>query len=235
MTEYLPEELPAQLKAMGEPSYAAFASSLLPGLSRPLLGIRLPRLKQLARNLARCNWRDILNEGLPGNTFEEVMLRGLIIGYAPMPWDDRWKEITAFADVIDNWSVCDTCCALYKEAKKHRAEVWPRLVDELHAENEFRQRFAIVMMMDHFLHDCPEDVLAAWAQTSPCGYYAEMALGWGMAEAYLRFPDRTLPFLLDKHFPAEGRKKAFRKILESQRTTTAQRQQIKALQKQHKS
>ena len=80
----------ARLEAMAAPELATFAASLIPGLQLPMLGVRIPALRRLARELAKADWRTVLTTALPPDTFEQVMLRGLIIGYARMDWEERW-------------------------------------------------------------------------------------------------------------------------------------------------
>ena len=79
-------ELQARLRALAEPDYQAFASRLLPGVDN-LLGVRIPHLRKLARQLAREDWRAALT-AMGDGSFEEVLLQGLLIGCAKEPvWD----------------------------------------------------------------------------------------------------------------------------------------------------
>ena len=63
-----------------ESGYAAFSAALIPGCSRPILGVRLPMLRQLAAALIRCFG------GIPPiqpASFESVMLLGFCTALAP--------------------------------------------------------------------------------------------------------------------------------------------------------
>ena len=48
-------ELTRLLISMAEPDYRKFSASLLPG-TRNILGVRLPQLRRLAKQLARKDW-----------------------------------------------------------------------------------------------------------------------------------------------------------------------------------
>ena len=49
------------LEAHADARYAAFSASLVPGAQR-LLGVRLPVLRALARDIAKDDWRTYLDE-----------------------------------------------------------------------------------------------------------------------------------------------------------------------------
>lgn len=120
-------EIRARLQEMAEPRYAAFAGGLLPDNRHPLLGVRLPRLRQLARELAHADDARTLLARSPGKraAFEEIMLRGFVAGYAPgLGSAERCACIDRLVTFLDNWSLCDSCCATYRVARRHRETVW---------------------------------------------------------------------------------------------------------------
>ena len=230
MQEGLFEKIKEELVSNSDQSYAAFASALIPHLSRPMLGVRLPFLRTLARRLAKEEGRNPALVPWRMDTFEEVMLWGILLGYLDLPWSVRWKEICKFVPLMDNWSVCDSCCATYKVIRHHRADAFPDLLAYLYSIREYDQRFAVVMMMDHYLVDeYMDQVLAAWRHLQPSGYYVEMAVGWGLSVAALRYPTSTLQVLQDGNVALSVRLKACQKILESRRTPDSLRQQVRAL------
>ena len=223
-------QLRKQLESLADERYARFSCALLPQLTRPLLGVRLPVLRSLAHELAKYDAAVLLDQVVSADTFEEVMLRGFLIGYARFSWEERWSRIQAFVPLIDNWSVCDSCCATFKEVRKHREEVWPFLLEQIASGEEFRQRFAVVLMMDYYLtDDFIAPVLEKWRQLQPAGYYAEMALGWGLSVAALHDEASTLSLLRDAQVPVTVRRKACQKILESFRSSTELRNEIKKI------
>ena len=167
---------------------------------------------------------------LVGPPIEEVLLRGFVIGYAKAEWKDTWTEICNFVALIDNWEICDCCCSSFTAVRKHRDEVFPVLLRYLQSDKEYEQRFAVVMMMDHFLTDeYVEAVLNAWRRVRPRGYYVEMAVGWALSVSFLSYREATLPLLLDEQMPVACRKKACQKILESKRTPAEWRSEIKSI------
>lgn len=75
------EKMRKYLESLGEPSYLRFASSLIPELPvERFLGIRLPLLRKVARRIAADRWEEWLPRA-GEDSFEEVMLQGMVIGY----------------------------------------------------------------------------------------------------------------------------------------------------------
>lgn len=214
-----------ELRAAAEANYAAFAAKLLPDNTHPLLGVRLPRLRALAREIAKSeSVRDFLARPLPQQaSFEEIMLQGFVIGYLK---ETSFAERTALLDRLiprlDNWSLCDSCCATYRFAAEHRNEAWAWLLPYSRSAAVYERRFAVVMMLDHFLAE------AAWAArvaallpTLPYGdYYADMATAWCSCELCLRDP-RLADNLLAS-LPGPVRKLTQRKLRESRRATCSE-------------
>ena len=69
-----------QLETHKEPSFHQFMAKLLPGIDN-ILGIRLPTLRKIAKQLAKGKWQDYLLLALD-DSYEEIMLQGLVLGYA---------------------------------------------------------------------------------------------------------------------------------------------------------
>ena len=75
------EKMRKYLESLGEPFYLQFASSLIPELpAERFLGIRLPLLRKVARRIAADRWEEWLPRA-GEDSFEEVMLQGMVIGY----------------------------------------------------------------------------------------------------------------------------------------------------------
>ena len=126
-------EIRERLLDLAEPEYQKFSSSLLPGVEN-VLGVRLPKLRKLAEQLAAKDWKgyadSIALDGGDGKEvfFEEIMLKGFLIGYArrraKAPLSEILSETADFLPLIDNWSVCDSFCSTLKIAREYPEEVW---------------------------------------------------------------------------------------------------------------
>ncbi len=219
---------------MAEPSYAAFSAKLSPGITRPMLGVRLPQLRKLGKELAiRADWRDIYTILTTAETFEEQLLCGFLLGYAKPDFDEFIRLLPQFIPLIDGWAVCDCCCASFTLVARHREEAWPFLVENLKSDETYRQRFGTVMLMDHFrTPEFTPRVLDAYTTLRPNGYYAEMGLAWALSVFVLSMPEKVLSLLRSNTWSVNVRLLTCRKILESHRTPQTLRQEIPLLRRQ---
>ena len=73
------EQVRAFLMEHAEADYQEFSAGLIPGVAK-MFGVRIPVLRGLAREIAKEDYRTYL-ENAADDSFEEVMLQGLVIGY----------------------------------------------------------------------------------------------------------------------------------------------------------
>lgn len=222
------EKIEAELKKHSDEAYQKFSASLLPGINN-IIGVRLPELRRLARRLARTDWRQNLHK-LSDDTFEEIMLQGMVIGYADCPIEERLELIRGFVPKIDNWSVCDSFCSGLKSVRSERGRCFQFLQPYLKSTSEFEQRFAAVMLLDYYIDE--EWILRtikALKEIDAQDYYAKMAVSWALAECYLSFPKETTPVICDDKLDLAVRQKALQKIIQSRTISPQTRDAIRAL------
>lgn len=230
--EKIRQQLQSQLAMLADDKYQSFAASLIPGMQRRMWGVRLPALRKIAQKLACEDWQEWFRSDSSNDSFEEVMLRGMVLGSAKIDWEIFQQYLLDLVPLIDNWSLCDSCCVGFTMVREHREEAWLLLQEILQRPTEFSQRFVVVMMMDHFLVDeYIERVLTEWRQISPQGYYAVMGLAWAYSVAFVKYPQQVWDVLNDAGISQQVRKMACQKILESRRTTPVWREKISALRK----
>ena len=222
------QDIRAYLEEHAEEKYREFNASLIPG-SAPILGVRVPKLRDLAKRLAREDWRPYLKEARD-DSYEELSLQAFVIGYAKADIDELLEYAATFIPKIQDWSVNDGFCATFKIARKHRERVWDFLMQYKDSSNEFEQRVVAVMLMDHFLEEgYMESVFKVWDELKHDGYYRKMGVAWGVATAYAKFPAETHAFLLENHLDDFTYNKAIQKMLESYRITPEQKTVLRGM------
>lgn len=218
------------LKLHAEPEYAKFSASLMldPGIR--VLGVRLPLLRRFARELVQKDlWQDLWKEQ-SGNVFEVILLKGLTMAGARMPDDVRWRYVERYVERITNWSLCDSVCVSLRFVRKNPEEAWSRLEPYWQSDQEFVQRFGVVMLLDHFVRpEYVDRVLEVLVRIRPAGYYASMAVAWALSVCFVSFPEKVYALLPDALSDPEVRNMTLRKILESRRVSAAWKEQIRAL------
>ncbi len=94
------EEIREELINLADEKYKKFHSNLCPGVEN-ILGVRLPILRKLSKDLSKNNYEDYLNND-NAKYYEEVMVEGLIIGYIKTDNETRLKYIRNFVPKINN-------------------------------------------------------------------------------------------------------------------------------------
>ena len=137
-----------RLFSLQDKQYKSFNEKLLPNINN-IIGVRIPILRQLAKELARENWQNYKDELY----YEEIMLQGLVIGYANIPAEKKLQCLKDFIPKINNWGVCDTVCSNLKFIKQQQKIVWKFIQPYLKSDKEFDVRFAIVILLNYFIDD----------------------------------------------------------------------------------
>lgn len=235
------KEIRDRLNKMSDADYVKFSASLIPASGRgTMLGVRLPALRDYAKELSKGDWRQELSyeEDL---YFEETMLRGMILGYACRDIEELFACLKDFIPRVQNWSVCDSVCSGLKLVEKYPEKTWDFLQPYLKSGEEFPCRVGLIMLLNHFVKlgedkkkitrkrsvtmadlqgqeetgGYMEPILQALDREFTEGYYAQMAAAWLLAELFVTYPVRTLRGLRELHLDAFTRKKAVQKIRES--------------------
>ena len=205
------------LLSLADPGNAEFEAKLTP-CGRRFLGARMPALRKLAKKIAEEDLLGYLDSWEP-EFFEDYMLRGLATAYARVPLEEKLRLYAGFIPLIDSWSVCDSFCSTWKPKPEDKALLWDFIVPDLESGDEFRMRFAAVMMLDHFIDADHIDAVISAIDRAECeGYYYRMAAAWCLAECMAAFPGRTASYLRsESRLDVWIRLKAIQKSLESYR------------------
>ena len=214
------------LDAARDTAYQTFQSKLVPGQDN-ILGVRMPAVRRLAREIVQEDWRAWLDDPAPDRWYEETMIRGIVIAAAPMAQRERFARTADFVPRIDNWAVCDSVCASFDLTD--RAAWWGFIQPYLHSIEEFPARFGAVMALELFegQHDLPRTLEALAGVPAP-GYHARMGVAWALSMCGVRFPAETLAFLAQAGLDDWTHNKALQKMLESRRLAEEWRPHVKA-------
>lgn len=98
--------------------YKSFHSKLL-GVEKNLIGIRTPKLKEVAKNISKGEWQDFIKYS-QNNYYEEEVIKGLILGFIKCNFESRKDYLDGFIGEIDNWAVCDIVVGNLKFLKKEK-------------------------------------------------------------------------------------------------------------------
>lgn len=210
--------LQERLIQLAEPDYQSFTQKLLPGVEN-ILGVRLPVLRKISKEILKENLKDSIDvyfQEASNETFEEIMIQGMIIGYMKQDLDEILKRIREFLPKINNWSVCDSFCNGLKITETYKEEMWKFIQDYLQDSHEFSVRFAVVMILRFYVTEeyvCSSLDLLDKVQHK--GYYVKMAVAWAVSVCFVKFPEITKEYLEENNLDDFTYNKALQKITES--------------------
>ena len=228
----LKEEITRNLREKADIKYKEFHSGLCPDTNN-ILGIRVPVLRQYAKELLRKYDYEFLLQNTDNKYYEEIMLQGMIIGLSKeKDFGKIEKYIIEFIPKIDNWAVCDVFCAGLKITKKYKKEMWELIGKYLKSKKEFELRFGIVMILDFYIEEnyLQED-FKIFENINSKDYYVQMAVAWAISICLIKYYDETLLFLKDKKekFDKFTYNKALQKGIESFRLTKEQKETLRKM------
>ena len=216
------------LQANADNDYRDFSIKLSPGVTA-MYGVRLPILKQIAKDVCKGDWKSTLMEA-KDDSIEELMIQGYIIGFAKSDYNTLIKCVETFVKKIKVWSVCDTTVATFKFVRKEKEKTWDFLDFYIKDADVWNRRFAAVMMLSHFVDEEYIDrVLERLSTMSPTGYYAEMGIAWAIQGCYSKFPEKTKAILEKNILAKEVQNRAIQKICESLRTSKEEKEYLRTL------
>lgn len=200
--------------------YKEFNSSLIPD-SRPILGVRIPILRQIAKDVAKGDWQTFL-KAAPEDTYEEVNVKGFVIGYVKADLTTLLPYAAEHIEKIDDWSLCDGFCSNLKIVAKHREAFLDFLLPYAKIDDEFKQRVVAVMLMNYYLTDAYIDLtLQSLDSLKNERYYCKMAVAWAIATAWAKQRDKTYAYMQHGNNTLDDwtYNKAIQKMIESYRVS----------------
>lgn len=219
-----------QLFQLQDAAYRDFQAKLIPNIdSSTIIGVRVPQLRRLARQLAReqpSQCIEFLNT-LPHHYYEENLLHAYLI--ADTADFARVVGLTQqFLPFIDNWAVCDTFRP--KSFSSHTSEVLTLIQDWLSSNHPYTVRFAIGLLLSNYLDDNFNDnQLQLVASVKSNEYYVKMMQAWYFATALAKQPDATMPYLTERRLQPWVHNKAIQKACESYRINNETKKTLRQL------
>lgn len=225
-----PTPLQQTLFALQDPAYRQFNSRLLPTVDpASMIGVRVPALRRLAKTMPPAEAAAFL-QTLPHTYFEENQLHAFLIGAVP-EFDAAMALTQRFLPFVDNWATCDglTPRAFRKDLPALRAAIlrW------LQAEDTFTLRFAVKMVMDHFLAPFDSALYAAALAVRSSEYYVQMMQAWLIATALAKAYDAAVHPLEAETLPLSVHNKAIQKAIESDRIPTETKAYLRTLRRKN--
>lgn len=217
-----------KLFSMQDLKYKEFHSKLMPTVDSDLvIGVRTPELRKFAKEFSKTEMSEEFLQNLPHKYYEENNLHAFMIS-SMKDFDKTVEKLNDFLPYVDNWATCDMMRPV--AFKKHRTELLEEIEKWLKSDMPYTVRFAIEMLMVHFLE---EDFDASYphkvADIRSDEYYVRMMVAWYFATALAFQYEKILPFIENKTLDPWTHNKAIQKAIESYRITNEQKDYLKTL------
>ena len=222
------DEIRKNLLSMQDEKYRSFQVKLFPTVDpETVIGVRTPELRSYAKKLLKEEDVSAFLSDLPHRYFDENQLHAFIISELK-DYEKCMQEVNRFLPYVDNWATCDQMSP--KVFKKHRPQLLEQIRIWLQSDKTYTIRFAIGMLMEHFLDDdfdisYPEMVAGIRSDE----YYVNMMIAWYFATALAKKYETILPFIENRKLDVWTHNKAIQKAVESYRITPEQKEYLKGL------
>lgn len=217
-----------RLLALSEPVYKAFHSALIPTVpSERVLGVRQPKLRALAKELAGSPPAEAFLRELPHYYYEEQNLHACFIERLREE-EPLYRAIDRFLPTVDNWATCDMLSPpLFKKCPPG---LLPKVREWLASGKTYVIRFGEAVLMRHYLGEEFRPEFHRWVAAVPTeDYYLRTMAAWYFATALSVRWDETIPYIKGETLSPAARNAAIQKAVESRRVPEEKKQELRAL------
>ena len=199
-----------------------------------MLGVRVPKLRRLAREVSRSGDRDAFLAELPHRWYEGYLVHAFVLNETSEV-ADAVRLLDALLPFVDNWCVCDALNprAFHDEKAldgRQRETLLPLAQRWMGSEHTYTRRFGISMLMRDLLakgYDPSQLRLAIAADNGE--YYVRMMIAWYLTEALVPHEEDALEAIASSELDPQLRRMAIRKGIESLRVPAETKDALRRL------
>ena len=203
--------------------YKEFHSSLVLNSKYEMIGIRVPTMKKIAKEIAKTTDLEKFFEYAQDKYYEEVMIQGLVISHIK---DEKlfYKYFKKHINKIDNWALCDTFCSAIKIIKKYEDKYFKEAINMSLNKKEFISRVGLVIILDHFIsRENINTIYETLNKINSDKFYINMAEAWLVCELYIKYSSETKEFIKNNNLNKFTQNKAISKIHDSYRVSAEEK------------
>ena len=221
-----------KLKELSDSKYKEFHSGLCPNTDN-ILGVRVPVLRNFAKELSKKYKTEELLKNIDNKYYEEILLQGMIIGLSKEKNVETILEyVKEFIPKIDNWAICDVFCAGLKITKKYKETMWDFIKPYLNSDKEFEIRFGIVIILDYYIEEkYLKENFKIFESVKNEEYYVQMAIAWAISICLIKYFNETIEYLKTSGLDKFTYNKALQKGIESFRISEENKKILRNMKK----
>jgi len=204
------------LKSISEESYKEFNSKII-FTNYEMLGIRLPKLRILAKEIFKTDYKEFLNINI--TYYEEAMLYLLVIALIK-DIDELMLYFPKALDLIDNWALCDSFCGSLKIVINNK-EYFLKVIDKLlKSDKTYNVRVGLVLLLNYYVSEDYLDLIFKYLDNiNSDEYYINMAEAWLLCEIFIKYQSDGLKYLENNKLNSFTINKTISKIRDSFRVS----------------
>lgn len=217
-----------RLYELRDSRYAAFQAKLTPSVdASKFIGVRVPEIRKLAKELADSDESREFLISLPHGTYDENMLHGALVSQIG-DYRTALNEVDMFLPYVDNWAVCDTMSP--KVFIKNRDSLIDKIKEWVSSPLPYTCRFGIKMLMSHYLDgDFKPQYLEIPMSVHSDEYYVKMMVAWFFATGLSKQWNSTIPYIENSRLDGWTHNKTIQKATESYRITGEQKKMLRGM------
>lgn len=193
-----------------------------------IIGVRVPIVKEIAKRYSKEYGIKVIDE-LSNEYYEEVLIKGLIIGYSKESNEIRETYIKKFIPEIDNWAICDSTISNMKFIKKDLDLFYEFITNNYQkSKDTYSLRFMIVVFLNYYLESkYIKNILNIIDNINSSEYYVNMAIAWLLSIAYIKNKEITIEYLNNNNLDKFTYNKTIQKICESYQVSKEEKELLK--------
>lgn len=217
-----------RLLELQDTEYQKLQSKIIPNIpAETIIGVRVPKLRELAKELDKDPIKESFMNTLPHQYYEENQLH-IMLACMEKDYEECIKELDRFLPYADNWAITDQPSP--KCFKKKHKELLPIITKWLESDHVYIARYGINIFMREYLDEDYDskysDLIAAKRGED---YYLKMMIAWYFATALAKQYDQIIPYLQEHKLDDWTHNKTIQKAVESFRITDEQKTYLKTL------
>ena len=218
-----------KLYELQDSKYKEFNSKLIPNIdSGKVIGVRVPDIRQLAKDIKDEAYIDKFLLELPHKYQEENILHGILLTLIYKDIDKLLDKLDIFLKYADNWVITDTICP--KLFKKYPDKVYQYIKKWINSKDEYVIRFGVVSLLQFYLDDnFKKEVLELVKNIRSEYFYVKMAIAWFYSFALIKQYDDTIKYFENKELELWIHNKAIQKAVESYRISSIRKEYLRSL------
>ena len=209
-------------------AYGDFVKKTTPAVARrAIIGVRIPRLRALAKELANSDEAEAFMRILPHEYYEENNLHAFLIERIK-DFEECIAELFRFLPYVDNWATCDMMTP--GVLKKHAGELMPYIERFIASGHLYEVRYGIGLLLKIFSGKLFEKYqLDMVVNIVSDEYYVNMMRAWYFATIMAHHYDEAEELLTERRLDKWTHNKTIQKAIESRMIPTDKKEFLRTL------